>query len=90
MPKTSVNSPQFLLKYGQNNLNHARFAVVVSKKIDKKATGRNKIRRRVISLIKKIFEKELSFDFVFIVRKEIGQDMQTIEIDLKKVRAQIH
>ena len=89
MPKTSVNSPQFLLKYGQNNLSHARFAVVVSKKIDKKATGRNKIKRRVVSLIKKVFEKELPFDFVFIVRKEIGQEMQAIESDLKKIRAQV-
>ena len=88
-PKTSVNSSQFLLKYGQNKLNHARFAVVVSKKIDKRATARNKIRRRVISLIKKIFEKELSFDFVFILRKEIEQDLQVIESELKKIRAQI-
>lgn len=89
MPKTSVNSPQFLLKYGQNNLNHSRFAVIVSKKIDKKATGRNKIKRRVVSVIKKVWKKELPFDFIFIVRKEIASDVQAIENELKKILLQI-
>lgn len=90
MPKTNLSSTQFLLRYGQNNLNHARFAVVVSKKIDKKATSRNKIKRRVISVIKKVWGKELPFDFVFIVRKEISSDISLIENELKKIRGQIN
>lgn len=41
------------LKTAKNNLNQSRFAFLVSKKISKKASQRNKIKRRLREIIKK-------------------------------------
>lgn len=38
-------TPLFVLKVKENNLNLNRFGIVVSKKIDKRAVARNKIKR---------------------------------------------
>ncbi|MCD6471195.1 ribonuclease P protein component, partial [bacterium] len=41
------------LKYIKNNLQISRFGVVVSLKISKKAVVRNKLKRRILDIIKK-------------------------------------
>lgn len=41
-----------ILRIVKNNINQTRFGVSVSKKISKKATLRNKIKRRLLSLLK--------------------------------------
>jgi ribonuclease P protein component len=41
-----------LLKETENNTKQTRFGISISKKISKKATLRNKIRRRITSLLK--------------------------------------
>ena len=47
-----INFPIFTIRYLDNGLNKSRFAVVVSNKISKKATERNKIKRRVREIIR--------------------------------------
>jgi ribonuclease P protein component len=42
-----------ILKTVKNNLNKSRFAFIVSRKISKKATARNKIKRRLRAIIEK-------------------------------------
>ncbi len=39
------------LRFKENGLNYCRFAIIVSNKISKKATERNKVRRRLRSVI---------------------------------------
>ena len=47
------SSNAFLIKIEKSQSGLARFGVVVSKKIDKSAVGRNKIKRRIRSAIEK-------------------------------------
>ena len=44
-------SPYCNLRYAANGLDYCRFAVIVSNKISKKATVRNKLRRRIKAVI---------------------------------------
>ncbi|RJR30647.1 ribonuclease P protein component, partial [Candidatus Parcubacteria bacterium] len=45
-------TPLLRLKIKKNSLGYNRFAVVVSAKISKKATVRNKIRRRIYEILR--------------------------------------
>lgn len=47
-----VVSPLFLVKILRNNADCNRFAVIVSKKVDKRSTKRNKCRRRIFEAIR--------------------------------------
>ena len=70
LPKHVLNSPSFTVRYGKNN-EGLRVAVVVSKKIDKRATVRNKIKRRILDSIRKNIKAEEPFDLIFYVKKNI-------------------
>lgn len=78
LPSRRINSarsfatPLFLLKVSKNNLSFSRFGFVVSKKIDKRATGRNKIKRMLRSVIEKnISQIEVGNDILFIAKPGI-------------------
>ena len=45
------------LKFVLNNLKKSRFGIVVSQKISKKATIRNKIKRRIRAIVSKVLPK---------------------------------
>jgi ribonuclease P protein component len=60
------------LKYAQNNLNHCRLAVIVSKKTAKSAVKRNLLRRRIGEIIRvRYLQKLVGWDIAFIPRAEI-------------------
>jgi len=48
----SLRNNLFILKVAKNNLQISRFGFVVSQKVSKKATVRNKVRRRLVAAIK--------------------------------------
>lgn len=59
-----------VIKSANNQLEHSRFTVIISKKISKKATERNRAKRQVKAIIKKnlnLFKKKI--DYVIIIRK---------------------
>ena len=61
----------FIARIASNNLDISRFGFVVSKKVDKRATARNKIKRIFRSCIEQNIERiKPGFDFLFIVKKE--------------------
>jgi len=64
----SLRCPLFILKANKNDFGKNRFGFVVSLKVSKKATIRNKIRRRLKAIIKSL-EKNVKpgTDMVFIV-----------------------
>ena len=68
-PKNVLNSQSFSIRYGKND-GSLKIAVVVSKKIDKRAVARNKIERKLLNILKKIegIEKE-PLDLIFYVKK---------------------
>ncbi|MBI2613944.1 MAG: ribonuclease P protein component [Candidatus Levybacteria bacterium] len=46
--------PQFVLKAKKNGLTLNRFGIVVSKKIDKRAVGRNRIKRMLRDILREL------------------------------------
>jgi len=64
----SFRNKLFVLKISENKLPYTRFGFVVSKKISSKATIRNKIRRRISSVVRSQKEKLKSgLDLIIIV-----------------------
>lgn len=78
----AIRSQLLTIKYVHNSRRrHSRIAVVVSKKVLKKAVGRNRIRRRLYE----IFRGELprikeSYDIVCIVSSPEVRDMEFSEL----------
>lgn len=65
-------SPQFILKKKKNGLNINRFGIVVSKKIDKRAVARNKVKRFFRTALMSLFGKmSAGHDILIIVKKGI-------------------
>lgn len=75
----------FNLRIAKNNLLHNRYAFVVSKKVDKRAVIRNKVKRRLSLCIEKMFHKiKTGYDFVFYVKKEaVSQTPEDLCLDVK-------
>lgn len=80
-----VSTPLFNISIGDNNLKVNRFAFVISKKVDKRATVRNKTRRKVRSIIEEMLDgipggKDISLylkkEAVDISRDEAKQEIQ--------------
>ena len=66
-----LSSPLFILKIKKNGLLFNRFAIIVSKKIDKRAVVRNRIRRIISSCLEELYnELKQGKDMIFIVKKE--------------------
>ena len=63
------------LVFVENKKKYTRFAVIVSKKVEKSAVKRNRIRRRVYEALRKnldLIPKEMDYLFV-VYSKEIGK-----------------
>ena len=82
-----VRGPQVSLKYALNQRRHSyRAAVVVSRKVDKSAVGRNRIRRRIYEIIR-LESPAITrpYDLVFTVF-----DAQLAELEGVKLRQLVH
>lgn len=72
----------FVLKFAKNNQEASRFGFLVSKKVDSRATVRNRIRRQTRKCIEDRFPRILpGLDMLFILKKE-AQGKETNEICL--------
>lgn len=68
----NISSPFFVLRFTKNEKGLNRFGFVVSKKTDKRAVVRNRVKRQVRFGIEKNFDKiKTGFDFLFIVKKQL-------------------
>ena len=72
-------SPYFMVKTKENTYTYPRFAVVVSKKISKKAVERNYIRRRFFHAIEDNVATFGSKDYIFILNSSV-KDLQYKDI----------
>lgn len=85
-----LSIPQFVLKEKKNELNLNRFGIVVSKKVDKRAVGRNAIKRFLRQALMKLAHKmSVGHDILLIVKKGIldktkEENLSTIERALEK------
>lgn len=76
-----------ILKIGENKLLFNRFGIIVSKKIDKRAVVRNRIKRRTNSCIQDLYDIiKPGHDMLFIIRKgALGQTKKDLELAIKKM-----
>lgn len=65
--KISLANSTFIIYKDQNNCNHGRVGISVSKKLGK-AVVRNKIKRQLRMMIYECFDLDESFDYIVIVR----------------------
>lgn len=89
--KGKESQSRFLvLRTRENELGFNRFAVIVSTKLDKKAVGRNRLRRQIyesIRLLEKSEEiKNKSLDIIVFARKSLlGKNYTEIETAVKEI-----
>lgn len=80
-----ISSSQFVLKEKKNRLLVNRFGIVVSKKIDKRAVVRNRIKRMFRSSLE-ILNKNMSagHDILFIARiRSLNKTREEIQLSIK-------
>ena len=80
----TIRTPFFLIKVFPNNLPHSRFGVIVSKKVAKEATARNRLKRIIFSCLDP--KAKAGADFLIILSPKI-KDLPKEEIikNLKEV-----
>lgn len=82
----TIRTPKMSLVYNDNSRGFQRFGVVVSKKVEKTAVKRNRIRRRVYEAIRaELPNYNLKRDHIFVVYSK-----EVITMDFKELRALIH
>ena len=68
----AVYGKTIALKWIKNNLPQSRFGIVVSLKIDKRATVRNKIKRRIRAIIRENLQNiKIGYDYLILTKPEI-------------------
>ena len=86
--RTSVfHSPMFTLQIAKNNLLYNKYGFVVTKKIDKRAVVRNKIKRKMNVCVEEI-SKELQsgYDFLFFAKSAIvAKSKEEISLAIKTI-----
>ncbi len=66
----TISTKFYLLKTAPNNLSYSRVGFVISKKVDKRAVARNRLKRKMTNFIEKVIEKIVGYDMLFILKKE--------------------
>lgn len=80
-----LSVPLFTIKTKENGLLFNRFAIIVSKKVDKRAVVRNRIKRLIGSCIEELYKNlRPGYDAIFIVKKgAIGKTRQEFCWEIK-------
>jgi len=88
----SFKNNLFIFKVAKNNTRSNRFGFVVSQKVSKKATLRNKVRRRLMEIIGKIKNIKAGVDVVLIalpgIEKKDFSEIKTA-LDEMFIRAEL-
>jgi len=88
----STNTKVFIVRYIQNNKDFPRFCVIISKKIETRATVRNKIRRQIYESIRinNLLQSLANLDIVLIPKKSIlSKSFAEIKEDIKTLPSKI-
>lgn len=78
----TIRSPRMSLVFAENNRGFTRVAVVVSKKVEKTAVGRNRIRRRIYEALRvNLDHLPRKQDYIFVVYSKELMNMRFSEIE---------
>ena len=78
----TIRTSKMSLVFVKNERGFTRIGVVVSKKIEKTAVGRNRIRRRIYEVLRRNFDKlPEKTDYVFVVFSKDVMKMPTSELE---------
>lgn len=75
-----IQTPYFSFKVGKNLLEHNRYGFVISKQVDKRATVRNSIKRKIRSFFESQNTKITQGVDVLIIIKKAALDVETKEL----------
>ncbi len=82
----TIKSDFLIVKFLKNNLKHPRIAITVPLKISKKAVIRNKIRRLIAEVVRKINYQSRSIDMIIISSPSIvDKSFEEIKRDLESI-----
>ncbi len=82
----TISTKYFVLKTADSNLSFPRFAFVISKKVDRRAVVRNKIKREITSAISQDVDKFTSGrDMIFILKRTATEDITRLGESIKEV-----
>src|SRR5690349_19629783 len=85
VPKKVLQTPFFVLRYDVSPDKILHLAVVVSKKVDKRAVGRNKLKRKIVSFVQALVSIETQKNIVIFVKKQILEiNDEQIKLELEK------
>lgn len=81
----TVKSSFLFIRFLENDLNYARIAVIVTRKIFKKATDRNRLKRIITETIRSGYYLERSFDIAIVTTLNIvGKPSKEIKRELEQ------
>ncbi len=83
LPSNLFSSQSFSVRYGEN-AESLKVAVVVSKKVDRSAVARNKIKRRILEAVRKSFDMNTPVSLVFYAKGK-ALESSTIDAELKEL-----
>jgi ribonuclease P protein component len=75
LPRKVISSKSFNLRYEDNN-EGIKIAVVVSKKVDKRATVRNNLKRRVLEIVKRKIRENEAKNLVFYMKSANVENLE--------------
>src|SRR5258706_9881333 len=82
----TIHTPLFVLKVAKNDFLYNRYGFVVSKKIDKRATVRNRVKRVIRSCFEELNTRLVQGqDFLVIIKREaVGKEFITLQTEVAK------
>lgn len=88
----SLGGRYFLLKIFSSNLAFNRFGIIISKKVAKKSTERNRLKRLFFNTLKEfIFAGRKKYDFLILVSPNVSQlETKDLKKELQKALNKIY
>lgn len=81
-----LHAPLFSILIKKNDLKNLRLGIIVSTKVSKLATERNRIKRCVRDYFHKMIKNEFPYDVLFLAKSSmVKKDFEEISSDLSKV-----
>ncbi len=70
LPKNTLSTPLFNVRYENNKGEGLKVAVVVSKKVDKRAVVRNRVKRQVLAILEHEIVKTCDLTSIWYIRRQ--------------------